>query len=201
MSNTLGPHGLQHAWPPYPLLSPGVCSNSGPLSQWCHPTTSSSVTPFSSLQSFAASGSFPMSWLFTSGGQSIGALASASVFPMNIQGRFTLELTGLFSLLPKGLSRVFSSTRVQKHQCHVKWQMTIATISWIIINASYHCLAFLCQTYLLYAHFYKIISTIPASYQQYTHLKIMKMEFWRQWDVCLRHVVRMSSVARTIAPN
>ena len=97
MSNTLGPHGLQHAWPPYPLLSPGVCSNSGPLSQWCHPTTSSSVTPFSSLQSFAASGSFPMSWLFTSGGQSIGALASASVLPMTIQGWFPFGLTSLVS--------------------------------------------------------------------------------------------------------
>ena len=113
----------------------------------------------------------------------------------------SFRLTGLISLLPKGLSRVFSSTRVQKHQCHVKWQVTIATISWTTINASYHCLAFLCQTYLLYAHFKKINSTIPASYQQYTHLKIMKMEFWRQWDACLRHVVIMSSVARTIAPN
>ena len=103
MSNTLGPHGLQHAWPPYPLLSPGVCSNSGPMSQWCHPTTSSSVTPFSSLQSFAASGSFPMSWLFTSGGQSIGPPASASVLPMNIQGWFPLGWTSLISLLSKGL--------------------------------------------------------------------------------------------------
>ena len=109
------------------------------------------VTPFSYLQSFPASGSFPMSWLFTSGGQSIGVLASASVFPMSIQGRFTLELTGLVSLLPKGLSRVFSSTTVWKHQCHGKWQMMITTISWTIINANYHCLAFMCRhTYFMH---------------------------------------------------
>ena len=86
---------------------------SSPLSQWCHTTTSSSVTPFSShLQSFPASGSFPMSQFFTSGGQSIGA----SVLPVNIQGWFPLGLTGLISLQSKGLSRVFSTTTVQKHQ-------------------------------------------------------------------------------------
>ena len=90
------------------------CSNSCPLSQWCHPTISSSVATFSSCpQSFPASGSFPMSWLFTSGGQSIRA--SASVLPVNIQGWFPLRLTGLISLLSKGLSRVFFSTTVQKH--------------------------------------------------------------------------------------
>ena len=100
---------------PLPVLSPGVCSNSCPLNQWCHPTISSFVVPFSScLQSFPASGSFPMSWLFVSGGQSIGA--SASVLPMNIQDWLPLGLTGLISLLFKGLSRVFSSTPVQKYQ-------------------------------------------------------------------------------------
>ena len=94
-----------------------VWSNSCPLSQWCHPTISSSVVPFSSrLQSFPASGSFPMSGLFTSGDQSIGASASASVFPMNIQGWFPLELIGLISLQSTELSRVFSNTIVQKHQ-------------------------------------------------------------------------------------
>ena len=93
------------------------CSNSCPQSQWCHPTISSFVTPFSSCpQSFPASRSFPVSRGFTSGGQSIGASALASVLPMNIQGRFPLGLTGLISLLSKGLSRVFSSTTVQKHQ-------------------------------------------------------------------------------------
>ena len=97
---TLWPHGLQHARLPCPSLSPGVCSDSHPLSQWCHPTISSSAAHFSSRpQPFPASGSFPVSWLFTSGGQSIGA--SASVFPMTIQGQFPLGLTGLISLLSK----------------------------------------------------------------------------------------------------
>ena len=101
---------------PCPSLSPGFCSNSCPLSWWCHPTISSSVIPFSSCpQSFPASESFPMSQLFTSGGQRIGASASPSVLPMNIQGWFPLGWTGWISLLSKGLSRVFSST-IQKHQ-------------------------------------------------------------------------------------
>ena len=96
---------------------PGVCSDSCPLSWWCHPTISSSVIPFSfCLQSFPASGSFPMSRLFVSGGQSIGASASNEVLPMNIRDWFTLGLTGLISLQSKGLSRVFSSTTIQKHQ-------------------------------------------------------------------------------------
>ena len=89
VSYSLWPHGLQHTRLPYPSPSPGVCSDSCPLSQWCHPTILSSIIPFSSfLQSFSASGSFPMSWLFSSGGQSIGASALASVLPMNIQGYF-----------------------------------------------------------------------------------------------------------------
>ena len=114
-SNSVAPHKLQHNRLPYPSLSPKVCSNSCPLSQWCHPTISSSVAPFSScLQSFPASGSFPMSRLFKSGGQRIGA--SASVLPVNIQGWFLFELTSLISLQFKGPSRVFSSTTVQKHQ-------------------------------------------------------------------------------------
>ena len=117
MSDSLGPHGLQHARLPFPSLSPRVHSDSCPLSQRCHPTISSSVIPFSPrLQSFLASGSFPVSWLFVSGGQNIGASASASVLPMNIQGWFPLGLTGLISLLFKGLSRVFSRTIVWKHQ-------------------------------------------------------------------------------------
>ena len=94
-----------------------ICSNSCPLSQWCHSTISSSVIPFSScLRSFPASGSFPMSQLFASGGQSIEASTSAPVLPMNIQGWFPLGLTGLISLQFKGLSRVFSNTTVRKHQ-------------------------------------------------------------------------------------
>ena len=115
---------------PVTSLSPRVCSNSCPLSRWCHPTISSSVVPFSSaLNLFPASGSFSVSQLFASSGQSIGASASASVLPMNIQGWFPLGLTGLISLQSKGLSRVFSSTTAWKHQffnSHIcKWLLEI----------------------------------------------------------------------------
>ena len=114
MSDSLWPHGLQHAKPPCPSPTPGVYSNSCPLSWWCHPTILSSLVLFSfCLQSFPASGSFQMSWFFTSGGQSIGVSASTSVLPMNIQDWFPLGLTGLISLQSKGLSRVFSNTTVQ----------------------------------------------------------------------------------------
>ena len=116
VSDSLWAHGLQHARLPCPSLSPGACSNSWPLSQWCHPAISSSVDPSSCPQSFPASGSFLMSQFFASGGQSIRASASASVLPMNIQDWFPLGLTGLISLLSKGLSRVFSSTTIGKHQ-------------------------------------------------------------------------------------
>ena len=118
---TLRPHKPQHTRPPCPSPTPGVHSNSCPLSQWCHPTISSSVIPFSScLQSFPASGSFPVNQLFPPGGQSIGASASASasapVLPMNIQDWFPLGWTGLISLLSSGLSRVFLNITVQKRQ-------------------------------------------------------------------------------------
>ena len=110
-------HGPQHARLPSPPLSPTVYSNSCPLNWWYHATISSSVVPFSSCrQSFPASGSFQMSRLFSSGGQSTGASASASVLPMNIQDWFPLGWTGWISLQSKGLSRVFSNTTVQKHQ-------------------------------------------------------------------------------------
>ena len=116
MSESLQPHGLQHASLPSPSPTSRACSNSGPLSQWCHPTISSSVVPFSScLQSFPASGSFAMSQFFASGGWSIGISALISVLPMTIQDWFPLGWTGLISLEPKGLSRVFSKTTVQKH--------------------------------------------------------------------------------------
>ena len=115
VSNSLQPREPQHARPPCPSPTPGVYSNS--LSRWCHPTVSSSVIPFSScLQSFQASGSFPMSHFFASGGQSIGASASASVLPMIIQEWFPIGLTGLISLQSKGLSRVFFNNTVQKPQ-------------------------------------------------------------------------------------
>ena len=116
MSNSLWPHGLQHTRPPCSSSSPGACSNSCPLSWWCHPIISSFVVPFSScFQSFPASGSFLMSQFFASGRQSIGASASVSVLPMNIQNWFPWGLTTLISLQSKGLSRVFFKTRVQKH--------------------------------------------------------------------------------------
>ena len=116
MSKSLWSHELQHTRLPCSSLAPGVCSNSYPLSQWCQPTISFSVVPVPCPRSFPASGSFPMSWLFTSDGQSIGSSASASVLPMNFQGWFPLGLPGLISLQFKGLSSVFSSTTVWKHQ-------------------------------------------------------------------------------------
>ena len=116
LSDSLQPHGLQHARPPCPSLTPRVYSNSCPLSQWYHSTISFSVSHFSLLQSFPASGSFPRSQFFASGGQSIGASASASILPMDIQDWFPLGWTGWISLQSKGLSRVFSNTTVQKHQ-------------------------------------------------------------------------------------
>ena len=117
VSSSLRPHELYHARAPCLSPAPGACSNSCPSSWWYHPTISSSVVPFSSCpQSFPASGSFPMSHLFASGGQSIGVSALTSVLPMNIQDWFPLGLTGLISLQPKGLWSVFSNTRVQKHQ-------------------------------------------------------------------------------------
>ena len=117
VSDSLWPHGRQHARLPCPSQTPGACSNSCLSSQWCHPTILSSVSPFSScLLSFPALGSFPMSQFFASGGQSTGALASASVLPMNIQDWFPLRLTGWIFFQSKKLSRVFSNTKVQKHQ-------------------------------------------------------------------------------------
>ena len=116
MSNSLQPHELQHARPPCPSPTPGVHPNPCPLSQWCHPTISSSIIPFSSCpQFFPASGSFQMSQLFVSGGQSIVVSASTSFLPMNTQD-WSLEWTGWISLQSKGLLKVFSNTTVQKHQ-------------------------------------------------------------------------------------
>ena len=115
--DSLQPNGLQHARLHCSSLSLRVCSNPGPLSQWCYPTISSSIVPFfSCFQSFPALGYFPVSLLFASGGQSIGASTSASVLPMNIQGWFPLGLTSLISLMSKGLSRIFLSTTIWKHQ-------------------------------------------------------------------------------------
>ena len=126
MSDSSRPHVLQHARPPCPSPSPEACSNSCPLSRWCHSTISPSVVPFSScFQSFPASGSFPMSQLSASGGQSIGASASASVLPMNIQDWFPLGLIGWISLQSNWLSRVFSNTTVQNHETKMDWKKNL----------------------------------------------------------------------------
>ena len=134
--NSLWPYELQHASLPCPSPSPGACSHSRPLSWWCHPTNLSSVVPFSScLQSFPVSGSFPMSWLFASGSQSIGA--SASVPPMNIQDWFPLGWTGLI-LQSKGLWRVFSNTTVQKHQFVFILKHLLSAVSYL----GSHCIKY-----------------------------------------------------------
>ena len=133
-SNSLQLHGLQHTRLPFPSPSPEVCSNSCPLSRWCHPTISPSVTPFSPcLQSFPSSGSLPMSRLFPSGGQSIGA--SAAVLPMNIQGWLPLGFSGLISLLSKGLSRVLSSTIIRKNKffgAQTSWWSNSRIRTWLL---------------------------------------------------------------------
>ena len=138
MSDSLRSHGPQHARLPCPSPTPGVYPNSCPLSQWCHPTISFSVIPFSScLQSFPASGPFPVSQFFVPGGQNIGSSATASVLPMNIQGWFPLGLTELIFLLSKRLSRVFSNTTVQKHQFFGA-QLSSQSNSHIHIRASHY---------------------------------------------------------------
>ena len=148
VSDSLWPRDLQHARLPFPLLSPQVCSNSCPLSRWCHPTISSSIVPFSScLQSFPASGSFQVSWLFTSDDQVIGASASASVLPVNIQGLFLLGLTGLISLLSKGLASLFQhhSSKASNFWClaflmvqlshpYMTTEKTIALTRWTFVS-------------------------------------------------------------------
>ena len=139
---TLWPHSQKHARLFCPLLSLGVCSNSCPSSWWYHPNISPSVCPFSSCpQSFPASGSFPMSELLTSDGQSIGASASTLVLPMNIQGWFPLRLTGLILLLSKGLSRVFSITTV--------WNLHFFGAQLSLRSNSHICTSLLCKSLLI----------------------------------------------------
>ena len=148
VSDTLQPHGLQHARPPCPSPTPRTCSHSFPSSQWCHPTISSSVDPFSSyLQSFPALWSFSMNPFFASGGQRIRVSASTSVLPMNIQGWFPSGWIGWISLQSKGLSRDFSNTTVQKQpffsvglsfwsniQIHTWLWKTIALTRWTLVG-------------------------------------------------------------------
>ena len=166
MSSSLWPHGLQQARLPCPSSTPGVYSNSCPLSRWCHPIISSSVIPFSShLQSFPASGSFQMSQFFASGGQRIGVSASASVLPMNIQDWYPLGWVGWISLLSKGLSRVFSNTTVQKHQLSHQESL----------SSSLPC-----------PHFYKMHMHISAYFQTnpyQNHVrKLLSALFCRNWN-------------------
>ena len=135
VSDSLRPHGLQHARPCCPSPTPRAYSNSCLLCRWCHPI-SSSVIPFSSpLQSFPASGSFPMSQFLASGGQTIGVSASVSVLPINIWDWFPLRLTGLISLQSKGLSRDFSYTTVQKHQ-FFSAQLSLYKVKKIFISSA-----------------------------------------------------------------
>ena len=145
MSDSLRLHGLQHVRLPCCSLSPGVCSNSCTLSQWCHPAISSSVVPFSSCpKSLPASESFPMSQLFASGGQSIGVSASATVLPMIIQDWFPLGWTGLISLQSKGLSSVFSSTTIRKHWFFGAWPSSCSNshiCTWLL-EKPYHIYCF-----------------------------------------------------------
>ena len=137
MSDSLQPHEPQYTRPSCPSPTPRVHPNPCPLSRWCHPTISSSVIRFSSCpQSFPASGSFPMSQLFASGGQSIGVSASALVFPMNTQDWPPLGWTGWISLQSKGLSRVFSNTTVQKHQFFSSILQLNTTLFSIYLTAS-----------------------------------------------------------------
>ena len=133
MSNSLEPHGLQHTRPPCPSATPGVYSNSCPLSRWCHPTISSSAVPFSCLQSFPASGSFQMNQLFASGGQSIGVSASSSVLPMNIQHWFPLGWTGWISLLSKGL--LFAVKSLLQH--HGSKALILWLLAFFIVQLSH----------------------------------------------------------------
>ena len=141
MSDSFWPHGLQHTRLPCPSPTSGAYSNSCPLCRWCHPTISSSILPFSScLQFFPASGSLPMSWFFASGGQTIGASASASVLPMNIQNWFPLGWTGWISLKSKGLSRVFFNTTCQKHQffgAQLSLWLNSLIYTWLLTYMSY----------------------------------------------------------------
>ena len=163
MSNSLQPHESQHARPPCPSPTPRVYSNSCPSTRWCHPAISSSVIPFSScLQSLPVSGSFPMSQLFTSGGQSIGVSASASVLPMNTQDWSSLGWTGWIFLQSKGLSGVFSNTIVQKHQffcaqlslqskshIHTRPYKTIAVTRWTFVHKTMSLFLKMMSSFLL----------------------------------------------------
>ena len=154
VSNSLSPHGLQHARPPCPFPTPRVHPNSCPLSRWCHPTISFSVVPFSShLQSFPPSGSFQMSQLFASGGRSTGVSASTSVLPMYTQDWNPLGWTGWTSLQSKGLWRVFSNTTVQKHLRYIFYACWLYIYTYLIMYRyfyKYTCTLLFCTSKIMY---------------------------------------------------
>ena len=165
MSDSLRHHGLQHTRPPCPSPIPGVYSNSWPPSRWCYPIVSSSVVPFSSsLQCFPASGAFPRSQFFASGGQNIGVSALASLLPMNIQDWFSLGLTGWISMQPKGLSRVFSNIIIQKLQ-FFSIQPSLWSSSHLYDCWKDHSLDYmdLCQQSDVFAFWHTVIAFLPRN--------------------------------------
>ena len=213
MLDSLRPHGLQHARLPCPSPSPKVCQSSCSLNQWCHPTISSSVTFFSSYpHSFPPLESFPMSQLFASGGQSIGAWALTSLLPKSIQGWFPLRLTGLIFLLFKGLSRVFFSTTVWMHQffstppclrssSHICTWLLERPWPWLYrpLSAKW-CLFFLthCLGLYIYNIVYYVIYNIyyiwvrhdsnwtTIKYIIYRHIYVIEIYRWKRKSFCSR---------------
>ena len=177
MSDSLRTYGMQHARPPCPSPTPGVYPNSCPLSQWCHPTTSSSVIPFSLCpQSFPASGSFPVSQLFALGGQSIGASASASVLPMNIQGWFPLRLTGLISLLKQKKKKLSIKKNFETLE---NFRKVERILQWIPTYPS-HMFTNVILPYLLYMYT-SIYLFFPFIYLL-NHLKVQR-SCYRDYDI------------------
>ena len=179
MSDSLQPHGLQHARPPCPSLTPGACSNSYPLSWWCHPTISTSVIAFSCLQFFPATGSILMSQLFTSGGQSIGALAL--VLPMNIQDWYPLGWTGWISLRLKGLSRVFAAAQfksISSSAFSLLYGPTVTSMHEYWENHSFDYMNFLLQSNdsAFYTLSRLVIAFLPRS--KCLLISLLQLGFW-----------------------
>ena len=197
MSDSLWPHGLQHARLPCPSPTPRACSNSCPLSQWCHPTISSSVVPFSScLQSFPASGSFPMSQLFSSGGQSIGASA-ASVLPMNIQAWFPLELNGLISARRISWQRSNHSI-VYDYFAFNYWKMKLAVaFIYVFIYLNYISVIFKMKLYRFGMCYSKSLAFLYILYP-ILFLKKLIIYFWPHWVFVAVHGL-LTAVAPCVA--
>ena len=178
VSESLWPHEPQHTRPPCPSPTPGVHPNPRPLSWWCHPAISSSVVPFSCPQSFPASGSFPMSQLFASGGQSIGVSASVSVLPMNTQDWSPLGWTGWISLQSKGLSRVFSNTTVQKHQFFGAQLSSHPYMTIVIYNNLWFYVFYVFLCFLLYLFLFFICSEFCHTLKWNNHLFLIWLVFF-----------------------